>query len=158
MPVELIGWDTPNPSFTAPEVDSDEDLVFELTVFDDVLLTPATDTVTITVLNGVSNTPPVADAGRDQTVDEDTPVTLSGSGTDSDGMITSYHWTQTHGTSVMLTGANTRTASFTAPDVDADEDLVFEFMVTDDGGASDTDTVTVTVRAAQVFGLERNGV
>ena len=146
-PVELIGWDAPNPSFFAPEVDSDEELVFELTVFDDVLLTPATDTVTITVLNAVSNTPPVADAGRGQTVDTETEVTLSGSGSDADGMIVSYRWRQTSGTSVALSGANSRTASFTAPVVASDEDLVFQLTIIDDGGASDTDTVTVTVEA-----------
>ena len=145
-PVELFGSDTPNPSFFAPEVDSDENLVFELTVYDDTFLTPATDTVTITVLNAVSNTPPVADAGRDQRVDEDSPVTLSGSGTDSDGTIVGYRWTQTSGTTVMLSGANTQRASFTAPDVVSDEDLVFQLTVTDDDGASGTDTVTVTVR------------
>ena len=146
-PVDLFGSDTPNPSFTTPEVDADEELVFELTVFDDELAF-ATDTVTITVLNAVSNTPPVADAGRDQTVDANTQVTLSGSGSDADGTIVSYRWTQTSGTSVLLTGSNTRTASFTAPDVDSDEDLVFQLTVTDNGGASDTDTVTVRAAPA----------
>ena len=159
-PVELIGWDTPNPSFFAPEVDSDEELVFELTVFDDVLLTPATDTVTITVLNAVSNTPPVADAGRDQTVDANTPVTLSGSGSDSDGTIVSYRWTQTSGTPVALSGANTPTTSFAAPDVDSDEDLVFQLTVTDDSGARANDEVTVTIQSssltATISGVVKN--
>ena len=92
--------------------------------------------------------PPTASAGPDQTVDEATLVTLPGSGSDPDGTIARYSWTQISGTPVALSGANTRTASFTAPDVDSDEDLVFQLTVTDDGGASDTDAVTVTVRAA----------
>ena len=146
-PVELIGGDTPNPGFFAPEVNSDEELVFQLAVFDDEFGFAA-DTVTVTVLNGVSNTPPVADAGRDRTVDENTEVTLSGSGTDSDGTIVSYRWTQTSGTPVTLSGASTQAASFTTPDVDSDEDLVFELTVTDDGGVSHMDTATITVRAA----------
>ena len=146
-PVELFGWDTPNPSFTAPEVDSDEDLVFELIVFDD-LLAPATDIVTITVLNGVSNTPPVADAGRDQTVDEDTPVTLSGSGSDPDGTIAYYEWIQISGTTVTISETYAQTATFTAPDIDSDEELVFQLTVTDNAGASGMDTVRLTVRAA----------
>ena len=145
--VLLFDADTFNPSFTAPEVDSEAELVFELNVLDDELGF-AMDTVTITVLNAVSNTPPVADAGRDQTVDANTPVTLLGSGSDADGTIVSYRWRQTSGTPVALSGASTQTASFTAPDVDSDEELVFELTVTDDGGASDVDTVTVTVRAA----------
>ena len=150
--VLLFDADTFNPSFTAPEVDSEAELVFELNVLDDELGF-AMDTVTITVLNAVSNTPPVADAGRGQTVDENTLVTLSGSGSDADGTIVGYHWTQTSGTPVVLTGANSRTASFTAPDVDADEELVFQLTVTDDGGASDVDTVTVTIRAAPASAL-----
>ena len=146
-PVPLFDADTLNPSFTAPEVDADEDLVFELTVVDNELGF-ATDTVTVTIFDTVSNTPPVAVAGRDQTVDENTQVTLSGVGSDSDGTIAYYEWIQISGTTVTISGAYTRTATFTAPEVDADEDLVFELTVTDDGGASDTDTVTVTVRNA----------
>ena len=145
--VLLFDADTFNPSFTAPEVDSEAELVFELNVLDDELGF-AMDTVTITVLNAVSNTPPVANAGRGQTVDANTPVTLSGSGSDADGTIVSYRWRQTSGTPVALSGASTQTASFTAPDVDADEELVFQLTVTDDGGASDVDMVTVTVHAA----------
>ena len=150
--VLLFDADTFNPSFTAPEVDSEAELVFELNVLDDELGF-AMDTVTITVLNAVSNTPPLADAGRDRTVDTETEVTLSGSGSDLDGTIVSYRWTQTSGTPVALSGASTRTASFTAPDVDADEELVFELRVIDDSGAWDMDTVTVTVRATPASAL-----
>ena len=96
---------------------------------------------------------PVANAGPDQTVDENTPVTLSGSGSDPDGTIAYYEWIQVSGTTVTISGAYAQTATFTAPDVDSDEDLVFQLTVTDDGGASDTDMVTVTVRAAQVSAL-----
>ena len=142
--VLLLGADTPNPSFTAPDVNFDEELVFEFTVYDDDFAL-ATDTVTVTVLNTESNEPPVADAGADQTVDASAVVTLSGSGSDSDGVVVSYSWAQTSGTMITLPGAMTRTAHFTAPVVDSDEVLMFEFTVTDDGGASDTDTVTVTV-------------
>ena len=147
-PVELFGWDTPNPRFFAPEVDSDEDLVFELTVFDDVLLTPATDTVTITVLNGVSNTPPVADAGRDQTVDENTVVTLDGSASrDSDGTIISYTWSQISNgaASVIIAGADSAQATFQAPEVNTDTVLEFQLRVVDNSGGADTDRVSVTV-------------
>ena len=151
--VLLLGADTPTPSFTAPDVNFDEELVFEFTVYDDDFAL-AIDTVTITVLNAVSNTPPAADAGRDQTVDANTQVTLLGSGSDSDGTIVSYRWRQTSGTSITLTGANTRTASFTAPDVVSDEDLMFELTVTDDNGASDTDAVTVTVRGEPDEGID----
>ena len=91
-----------------------------------------------------SNTPPTSNAGADQTVNENTPVSLSGSGADAEDTV-HYSWTQTSGTTVMLSGADTENASFTAPEVGADEDLVFQLTVTDADGASATDTVTVSV-------------
>ena len=155
-PVELIDGDTPNPSFFAPEVDSDEELVFELVVFDDEFGF-ALDTVTITVLNAVSNTPPLADAGRDQTVDADAPVTLSGSGTDSDGTIVSYRWTQTSGTPVTLTGAETRNAGFIAPEVESSVTLTFRLTVTDDEDATASDDVMVVILPVERLTLSVSG-
>ena len=145
--VMLSGADTENASFTAPEVNADEDLVFQLTVTD-ADGASATDTVTVSVAN-VPNVPPMADAGSDQTVDETMPVSLSGSGVDAEGAVR-YSWTQTSGTTVMLSDSDTENASFTAPNVDADEDLVFQLTVTDADGAATTDTVTVTVLWSEV--------
>ncbi len=55
-------------------------------------------------------------------------------------------WTQTGGTpSVALTGANTVTASFTAPNVTANTDLTFRLTVTDGGGSTATADVTITI-------------
>ena len=96
-----------------------------------------------------SNTPPTANAGPHQTVNENTPVSLSGSGADAEDTVR-YSWTQTSGTTVMLSGADTETASFTAPEVDEDEDLVFELTVTDADGASAADTVTATISRSEV--------
>ena len=73
-------------------------------------------------------------------------MTLNGNGsTDTDGTIASYSWAQTGGTAVTLTGANTATPSFTAPIGPAT--LTFELTVTDNDGATDTDTVVVNVDA-----------
>jgi hypothetical protein len=92
------------------------------------------------------NQPPTANAGGDQSVNEGDTVTLDGSGTDSDGTIESYSWTQTAGTQVTLNDANSKTPTFTAPDVPADGDtLTFELKVTDNDGATATDSVDVKV-------------
>jgi chitinase len=71
-------------------------------------------------------------------------VVLNGSGSgDPDGTIASYNWAQTQGTSVVLTGANTASPSFTAPNnVGA---LAFRLTVTDNRGAAAVDDVTVDV-------------
>ena len=78
------------------------------------------------------NEPPIAITEIFLAVEENTFVTLSGSGLDPDGTIAGYHWVQTTGTTVALSGADAQDASFTAPEIgmeDVFEDLVFELTV-----------------------------
>ncbi len=91
------------------------------------------------------NQSPVANAGPAQTVEAGSSVTLGGSGSDPDGSIVSYAWTQTGGTSVALLDATRSTATFTAPEVVTLETLMFRLTVTDDDGAAASDTVGVAV-------------
>jgi hypothetical protein len=93
----------------------------------------------------VVNTSPTAGAGSNQTIEENNEVALLGSGTDPDGSIVSYSWSQTAGTAVTLTNADTANASFTAPDVSNVETLNFQLTVTDNAGASATASVDITV-------------
>jgi hypothetical protein len=82
-------------------------------------------------------------------------VSLNGTGSDPDNGISSWLWTQTAGTAVILTGATTQQARFTAPNVatrTATLTLVFELQVTDAGGLSATDTIAVTVQSADLDG------
>ena len=96
-----------------------------------------------------SNRAPVANAGTDQTVTEQTNVMLDGSNSsDPDGDRLTYTWTQTGGTGVSITNSDLANASFTAPDVGAaGETLTFQLAVSD-GTATITDTVDVTVSEA----------
>lgn len=90
------------------------------------------------------NYPPVARAGKDQTVRVDEAVTLDGSeSSDPDGTVEAYSWTQLSGPSVTLSGANTAIATFTAPASAAE--LSFRLEVTDNEGATGDDTVSVKV-------------
>lgn len=95
--------------------------------------------------------PPTANAGNDQSVDEQAVVNLYGSASsDSDGTITSYGWIQVAGTIVTLVNGTTATPSFNAPDVSAIETLNFDLTVTDNDGAIATDRVVITVNPAAV--------
>jgi hypothetical protein len=102
-----------------------------------------TDTASVTV-NAAANKPPVANAGPDQTITLPTnSVTLTGSGTDSDGTIASYNWTKTGGPSAG-TITNVGSASTTLTGL-VQGTYKFMLKVTDDKGATHTDEVQVTV-------------
>ena len=93
------------------------------------------------------NQDPVADAGTDQTVSTGDTVTLDASGSnDPDGSIASYSWTETTSFGVSLSDASAAQPTFTAPSVSSASTLEFQLEVTDDDGATDTDTVSVTVQ------------
>ena len=85
------------------------------------------------------NQAPIVSAGASLAVAEQSEVTLMGSATDTDGVISSYNWTQLSGPVVNLINANTATASFTAPTVlsnDSPTVLQFRLTVVDDQGAA----------------------
>ena len=141
--VSLTGGNTAQPGFTSPTVLVDTVLTFTVAVSDGTNTTTATTTVT--VINDV-NEPPTASAGPNQTVGEQVPVTLSGSGSDPNGGLVTFAWTQVGGPTVALTGANTATPSLTTPMVSGLTVLIFELVVTDaQGGVSLPATTTVTV-------------
>jgi VCBS repeat-containing protein len=103
-------------------------------------------TVTITV-NPVPD-PPIADAGPDQTVDENTTATLGGSNSfDTEGESITYQWDQIAGPPVTLSDPQTANPTFTAPTVGGPggESLVFRLTVTDEEAAQAIDTAIVNV-------------
>jgi hypothetical protein len=136
------------PTFTAPTVAADTTLTFGLTVTDKKGAT-AQDTVNIVVKH--VNILPIANAGKDQTVNEKMPVTLDGSASkDTDGKITKYAWKQTAGTAVTLSSTTVDKPTFTAPDVKVDTKLTFELTVTDNSGVIAKAPVNVTVKNVNV--------
>ena len=123
--------------------------VFTLTVTDNDDDTD-TDTVTITVT--ADNMAPVANAGIDQTVNSGEIVTLHGvNSLDNDGTVASHDWKRTGGTEdirVILSSVSAEQPTFRAHTlIPGSPDVTHEFTltVTDDDGATDTDTVVVTV-------------
>ena len=139
---ELSDSNTATPEFTAP--DTSGWIRFLLTVTDKDGKTD-TDSVTITI--GTStNSPPEADAGKDQTINEGEKVQLDASGSsDPDGSVTKYYWEQTSGSEVELSNIYAVLPTFYAPDIDTETQLVFLLTVEDNNGVTDTDEVMVTV-------------
>ena len=95
----------------------------------------------------ILSTPPSANAGPDQNVEEGQQVVLDGSNSvDPDGSIESWSWTQTAGTDVNLSNSTSVRPTFTSPYVDsAGESLTFELTVTDSQDLTSTDTCIVNV-------------
>ena len=98
----------------------------------------ASDTVTITI-NDVPNIAPQANAGVDQTVNEEESVTFTSTSTDSDGSIGSLIWED--GSIILSTSS-----SFNISTLSVGTHTV-TLTVTDDKGAISTDTVTIIVNA-----------
>jgi len=138
--VEITGSNQSIASFSAPNIDSDLNLVFELTVTDNDGIS-SKDYLNVTILR--VNQQPIANISANLEVNGDELVTIDGSNSnDPDGSIASYAWAQTSGTNVAITNANQAIASFTAPNVNAQ--LVFELTITDNEGATNTQSITVT--------------
>jgi hypothetical protein len=144
--VSIDNAGTAEASFTAPElgggIGSAGSLTFRLTVFDGAL--SGTDEITVTVEQ--VNHAPLADAGADQTRNEQTLVTLQGSGSrDPDGDGLTYSWTQVGGVLVTLSDDRAANPGFQAPAVGpGGETLEFELLVAD-GALSTADRVRVSI-------------
>lgn len=117
---------------------------FRLTVNDNQGLS-ASDEVTIT-LQPVVNTPPVVNAGPNQTITLPTSsVTLSGTATDAEGPVT-VTWTRVAGSGVAVspTSLTTQIVNLTQGT------STFRLVATDSAGAQAADNVDIIVNAAPV--------
>ncbi len=109
------------------------------------------DTIKITVNSAGSqpapNKPPIANAGPDQTIILPTNnVNLSGTGTDSDGTVSTYLWTRISGpTGCTISNINSASTSVTGL---AQGVYNFVLTVTDNSGAVGKDTMKLTVNSA----------
>jgi hypothetical protein len=97
-----------------------------------------TDTVTVTV-NDIQ--PPVADAGPDLTVDEDTLVTFDGSGSSDNVGVVNHTWTFDHGTDAVVLHGIRPSFTFTIPG-----DYYIRLKVTDAAGHWHEDVMALTVK------------
>jgi hypothetical protein len=147
-PVLLSNPQAANPTFTAPSSvgPGGESLTFQLTVTDEEAAQVA-DTAIVNVRLPLANTPPDADAGVDQKVEEGDTVTLNGSNSfDPDGDDVSLKWDQTAGPPVTLSDPTAENPTFDAPLVESDGlSYTFQLTVSDTSGLQATDTTVVNV-------------
>ncbi|RYZ49292.1 MAG: hypothetical protein EOP49_16605, partial [Sphingobacteriales bacterium] len=120
--------------------------VFRLTVTDDGGLT-SSDDVQVTVSRGQVNNPPTANAGGDKTLNlPANSVMITGSGTDTDGSISTHYWRKisgpTTGTLVTTNAASTQATGL------VQGTYAIELTVTDNSGSTARDTMRIIVNAA----------
>ena len=106
-----------------------------------------TDIMEVTVNLLLSNKPPVANAGADNTINlPNTTATLTGNGSDSDGSISSYSWTTISSPgNAVITSPNSAVTSVKGLAQGVNK---FQLKVTDNNGQVSVDEVQVTVNPA----------
>jgi hypothetical protein len=121
-------------------------LAFRLTVVDGNNVTSgATVNVIVPGIKRVFT----ASAGPNQTVNQGTAVTLTGTTFVALGStVVAYQWAQISGPSVTLNNSTSATTSFAPGSVATDTVLMFRFTATDNAGATASATVNVTVYGA----------
>ena len=98
-----------------------------------------TDTASVTV----TNTAPTADAGGPYTVNQGVALTMDGSGSvDPDGTISTFAWDCDNNGSYETSSASATGATCTFADIGT---YTVGLQITDDDGATDIDSATVTV-------------
>jgi hypothetical protein len=100
------------------------------------------------------NAIPNANAGADKTI-SGTSISITASGSDPDGSISVFYWSQLAGPSVATLG-NRATRTLAASNLQVG-DYIFSVRVTDNGGASDTDYVSVKIDNTNVMPVAKAG-
>jgi hypothetical protein len=98
-----------------------------------------------TPIDNTTNSTPIVSVTGENTVLEGQVITLTASASDADGSISSVKWSTTS-TDISLTGDDTTSVSFTAPDVDNNDiSVTLDVLVTDNDGATTTQSITITI-------------
>ena len=127
-----VTWRAPGPPVAT-------DYVLSVTVTDNEGAT-ASDSVSIRV--GANSAPTLSVEADVYTVHPDEVVTLTGNASDTDGRIVSYRWS---GGYAGFADVETEDTTWTAPDAVQPTNYVLSLTVTDDDGATASDSVSIRV-------------
>lgn len=142
---------TPNAASTLVNGFMKGQYIFKLTITDNDGLS-GSDTISVTVLSAF-NKVPIAEAGN--SLEITLPIntaTLTGSGTDIDGSVKAYLWSQVSGPSVSVL-ANAGAASTQVSGL-VEGKYIFQLMVTDNEGAVGVDTSSIEVKKPPILILQ----
>ena len=104
----------------------------------------------------ITNKAPVVSIAGENSVNEGQTLSLTANASDPDGNISSIKWS-TSSTDITLTGDDGATVSFIAPDVDNDISLTLNVLVTDNDGATATQSITIII-TRKVSSITINGL
>ncbi|CAM4194518.1 PKD domain-containing protein [Pseudoalteromonas byunsanensis] len=93
------------------------------------------------------NAAPEISATQDLQVTERDMFSFTAEVSDSNGSIESFVWEQTAGTTVELSGTDTDTVEFVAPDITEDETITLKLSVTDNDDATTSQEFVIAINA-----------
>ena len=139
-----VGFITANGRYTPPATLPANTLI---TVRVEPLVSPSFAQTFSFNLLPAANLPPIADAGGDQSVSSDGTLTLSAANSfDSDGTIVGYRWELvSEDLYPLLANADGETTTLTAPTTQYGGVAIYQLTVTDNLGATGSDTVEITI-------------
>jgi hypothetical protein len=140
-PITLSDIHSDAPGFTTPDISINTSYTISLVV-NDGTYNSLPDYVIINVT--ADNVAPIANAGPDQTVNENTVVTLDGTSSyDPEGETVSYTWAAPP--AISLSDVHSENPNFTAPEISENTSYIISLVVSDGALNSTADQVTINV-------------
>ena len=131
-----------NVMFSVPAIIQNESVEFNVTVTDD----KGAQANAIALIDIVhTNLPPVINLQNEMTVSENSSLIISANAVDSEGEIAQYLWTQIDGEPLAFLNATSASLTVQTPNVNQQQQAVFEVLVTDADGATANSSVTLTI-------------
>jgi hypothetical protein len=131
-----------------PQVDSSAPVAFRVFAYDSGGFT-GFDDIEVRVLDTFVNDLPFVDAGLNREAHANTEIEFNGSASDSDGELVNLLWEALEPDQALtIRNSDTLKSSLITPNVSVDRVMKIRFTAIDDKGGSNSDMVSVLIRAA----------